>query len=139
MSEYTPTTKQVRNLHAFAYAWRSRDDTAEGETDLSELRTRQRAEFDRWLSSVIAAAKAEQREEDAREKYAEITDSMVANAARALDVHRWKDMGIDWVSCECGARMENPYADPLTAFPADVAFRAHLARAAIRAAGGSDE
>jgi len=45
--------------------------------------------------------------------------------AEAINVHRWKDMGIDWCSCECGEVLRGDGS--LAAFPADAAFRMHLA------------
>lgn len=54
---------------------------------------------------------------------------VVEAAAEVLSVHRWKSMGVASVSCECGAIL---YGDSsLTQFPADEAFRKHLARAAL--------
>lgn len=46
--------------------------------------------------------------------------------SEVLGEHRWKDMGIDWCSCECGEIMRGESL--LTTFPADEAFRAHLAQ-----------
>jgi hypothetical protein len=48
-------------------------------------------------------------------------------AAEALAVHRWKSMGVSSAECECGAVLHGD-ADP---FPADEAFRAHLAAAVL--------
>lgn len=47
-SKYTPTTEQVRKAYGFS-------NVPDGS-----------AEFDRWLAGVVADAKAEQREADAR-------------------------------------------------------------------------
>lgn len=45
--------------------------------------------------------------------------------AEVLNVHRWKSMGVSSVQCECG---EVLYGDEsLTQFPADEAFRRHVA------------
>lgn len=42
-----------------------------------------------------------------------------------LNTHRWESMGVSSVSCECG---EICYGDEsLTQFPADEAFRRHVA------------
>ena len=41
-----------------------------------------------------------------------------------LDEHRWKSMGVSSVDCECGAIL---YGPGLTQFPADEAFRRHIA------------
>jgi len=49
-AEYTPTTKRVRDLFTWAYAWRTADYPEDGDVDLSVLRARNRAEFDRWLA-----------------------------------------------------------------------------------------
>lgn len=46
-----------------------------------------------------------------------------------LGAHRWKDMGIDWCSCECGAILRGDAS--LTGFPADNAFREHVADAIL--------
>ena len=43
----------------------------------------------------------------------------------ALDTHRWKSMGVSSVECECGGVLHGP--DDLTEFPADEAFRRHVA------------
>lgn len=53
----------------------------------------------------------------------------IATVADVLDAHRWKTMGVASVECECG---EILYGDEsLTQFPADEAFRSHLARAVL--------
>jgi hypothetical protein len=44
------TTDRIRNLYSWAFAWRTSDDVEHGETDLSAVRDKQRAEFDRWLA-----------------------------------------------------------------------------------------
>lgn len=52
-------------------------------------------------------------------------------AMAALDAHRWKSMGVASVQCECGAIL---YGDEsLTQFPADEAFRRHVAESVIHA------
>lgn len=49
--------------------------------------------------------------------------------AQVFDTHRWKSMGVTSVECECG---EILYGDHnLTKFPADDAFRAHLAEGVL--------
>lgn len=74
----------------------------------------------------------------------EPSDAQVQAVAAALDIHRWKTMGVASVQCECGEVIE---LDPIStgeaienaalqAFPADAAFRLHMARAALRAAEG---
>lgn len=60
----------------------------------------------------------------------QIPADAITAAAEALAVHRWKTMGVRSVECECGA-VRYGDADP---FPADVAFRVHLAEAALEAA-----
>ncbi|WP_146843019.1 hypothetical protein [Cellulomonas composti] len=60
-------------------------------------------------------------------------DDAVERAARALDEHRWKSMSVRSAECECGEIITGD--DSLTEFPADEAFRRHLARAALAAAG----
>lgn len=70
-----------------------------------------------------------------------LSDDNVERAAKVLDVHRWKTMGVSTVECECGEIIGVPTFDTgdaiedsvLQAFPADRAFRLHLARAALRA------
>ena len=75
-----------------------------------------------------------------------ITDEMVDAATQALGVHRWKTMGVNTVECECGEIIGLPDAERtgdliedsiLQAFPADLAFRKHLARVALEAAEGA--
>jgi len=51
----------------------------------------------------------------------------VPAAMNALAVHRWKTMGTGSVECECGEVVHGD-ADP---FPADEAFRRHLAEAMV--------
>jgi hypothetical protein len=48
MTEQPLSDERVRDLFAWAYAWRSAD--GDGETDLSGVRARNRAEFDRWFA-----------------------------------------------------------------------------------------
>lgn len=56
---------------------------------------------------------------------------MTSPIERVLDIHRWKSMGVSSVQCECG---EILYGDgSLTQFPADEAFRAHVAAEIARA------
>jgi len=62
-----------------------------------------------------------------------IAPARVAAAAAALDRHRWKTMGVDSTLCECGEVVHGDAA--LTTFPADVAFREHIAVAMLTAAG----
>lgn len=70
-----------------------------------------------------------------------VTEAQVQAAAAALDVHRWKTMGVGSVECECGEVIGVEKADTgdliedfaLTAFPADAAFREHIARAMLAA------
>jgi hypothetical protein len=59
----TLTTERVADLYAWAFAWRSSDDA--GSTNLSGLRTSNRAEFDTWLAEHDRAVKAEALEEAA--------------------------------------------------------------------------
>jgi hypothetical protein len=69
------------------------------------------------------------------------TEAQVQAAAAVLDVHRWKTMGLGTVECECGDVLSVDRADTgdliedfvLTSFPADVAFREHIARAMLAA------
>lgn len=49
--------------------------------------------------------------------------------AEVLSVHRWKSMGVASVECECGAILYGD--DKLTQFPADEAFRDHIADAVL--------
>ena len=60
-------------------------------------------------------------------------DSAVTAAAEALNVHRWKSMGVSSVECECGAILTST-EPPLTKFPADEVFRQHMAEAMLSAA-----
>lgn len=65
----------------------------------------------------------------------EIGSEEVEAAAGALGVHRWKSFSVSSVECECG---EILHGDPsLISFPADEAFREHLAHAALTAARSS--
>ena len=48
-----------------------------------------------------------------------------------LDVHRWKSMGVASVECECGEIVHG--SDSLTQFPADEAFRTHVAAEQVKA------
>lgn len=50
---------------------------------------------------------------------------------KVLDYHRWKTMRVDTVQCECGIILKGP--DTLAEFPADEAFRRHLANEVKRA------
>lgn len=54
----------------------------------------------------------------------------ITAAAEALATHRWKTMGVASAECECGTVVHGD-ADP---FPADEAFRRHLATAVLEAA-----
>lgn len=66
------------------------------------------------------------------------TDAIMA----VLDAHRWKSMGVSSVECECGQILYGQGDDePLTQFPADEAFRRHVAAEVLRAfrPGTSDE
>lgn len=49
------------------------------------------------------------------------------NIAAVLAVHRWKNMSTRSVQCECGAVIFTALGAELTQFPADDAFRLHLA------------
>lgn len=51
----------------------------------------------------------------------------VEDVAGVLDVHRWKTMGVASIECECGETLHG--AGSLAQFPADQAFRQHIARA----------
>jgi len=64
MSEYTPSFERVRDVYSWAYAWRTRDNVDEGESDLSGLRESNRAEFDRSLAAHDAAVRSDQIEKD---------------------------------------------------------------------------
>lgn len=74
----------------------------------------------------------------------EPSEAMVKAVAESLGVHRWKTMGVASLECECGevlglepVNTGDAIEDAaLQAFPADLAFRQHLALAALRAAGG---
>lgn len=66
-----------------------------------------------------------------------VTDEAVARAVEALGAHRWKTMGVGTVECECGAIIGSPDDTRLQGFPADEAFREHLARAVLEAAAGA--
>lgn len=59
------------------------------------------------------------------------TDPAVTAAAEALNVHRWKSMGVSSVECECGAILHGETS--LTQFPADEVFREHIALAVVDA------
>tara|TARA_R110002051_G_scaffold1853_2_gene10168 strand:- start:4923 stop:5279 length:357 start_codon:yes stop_codon:yes gene_type:complete len=62
-TEYTPSFERVRDVYSWAYAWRTRDNVDEGDTDLSGLRESNRAEFDRALAAhdrEVAAKAAKQ-------------------------------------------------------------------------------
>ena len=54
-----PSIERVADLYSWAYAWRSRD--GDDDTDLSALRKRNRAEFERALEVEIARRVAEAR------------------------------------------------------------------------------
>lgn len=58
----TLTDEEVRLSYACAYAWRTDDDIEGGERDLSDVRARKGADFERWLAAVIARAKREARD-----------------------------------------------------------------------------
>ena len=60
-----------------------------------------------------------------------MTRADVEKVAEVLNVHRWKSMGVASVECECGEILYGP--EGLTQFPADEAFRLHVARATIAA------
>lgn len=77
---------------------------------------------------------------------ADIPGQAVTAATEAIGAHRWKSMGTASVECECGEIIHGqsialgPSFDPdgpgyeTAAFPADEAFRRHLATAALGAA-----
>jgi hypothetical protein len=50
---------------------------------------------------------------------------LVEQAMGVLDTHRWRTMGVGSVECECGAIIVGD--DSLTGFPADEAYRRHIA------------
>lgn len=52
-TEYTPTTAVVRGTYSVAW------DSVTDPTDIKEVRNQATAEFDRWLETVRAEAKAE--------------------------------------------------------------------------------
>ena len=56
-----PSIERVADLYSWAYAWRSRD--GDDDTDLSALRKRNRAEFDRALDAEVARRVAEAKAE----------------------------------------------------------------------------
>jgi hypothetical protein len=70
----TPSMERIEDMYSWAYAWRTRDgetEDSEPETDLSELRGSQRAEFRRALAAHdagIVRATAERCAEIARRK-----------------------------------------------------------------------
>lgn len=68
-----------------------------------------------------------------RSQPVDVTETMVGAVIAALGAHRWKTMGVGTVECECGEVMSGPGVLEGN-FPADEAFRDHLARAALRAA-----
>lgn len=49
--------------------------------------------------------------------------------ASVLDLHRWSSMGTGTVLCECGALIQGD--GDLRGFPADKAFRHHIAAAVL--------
>ena len=53
----------------------------------------------------------------------------ITDATEALSVHRWNSMSAASAECECG---EILYGPGLTQFPADEAFRRHLAEAVLQ-------
>lgn len=55
--------------------------------------------------------------------------ALIEQAAELLSVHRWKSMGLNTVECECGAILSGGME--LTGFPADQAFRDHIATATL--------
>jgi len=59
------------------------------------------------------------------------------DVAEVFSVHRWKSMGVVSVECECGAILFGPAS--LTEFPADEAFRLHLADAVLALLPGRAE
>lgn len=61
--------------------------------------------------------------------------AVIERVAAALDVHRWKYMGVDWCSCECGAVMRGDGS--LTEFPGDKEFRMHIGRSVASAVAAS--
>lgn len=58
---------------------------------------------------------------------------LIDRIAEVLNVHRWKSMGVRSVECECGEVISQG-ADTLTlgGFPADEAFRRHIAAEVTR-------
>ena len=59
--------------------------------------------------------------------------SRLAVVMTVLDRHRWSSMGPSMVQCECGAVVTGPANPNLTRFPADQAFREHMAREVLDA------
>jgi hypothetical protein len=58
---------------------------------------------------------------------------LIDRIAEVLNVHRWKSMGVASVECECGKVISQGAESPtLTAFPADEAFRRHIAAEVTR-------
>lgn len=49
----------------------------------------------------------------------------VEEIMQVLDEHRWNTMGVDTVECACGEIIQGDGS--LTQFPADEAFRRHVA------------
>jgi len=62
---------------------------------------------------------------------------VITEVAEVLAVHRWKSMGLNTVECECGEILAGGME--LTGFPADQAFREHLAQAVLNAAAAKLE
>ena len=62
-----PSIERVADLYSWAYAWRSRD--GDDDTDLSALRKRNRAEFDRALEAEVVRRVAEAKAEAWDEGY----------------------------------------------------------------------
>ena len=56
-----PSIERVADLYSWAYAWRSQD--GDDDTDLSALRKRNRAEFDRALEAEVVRRVAEAKAE----------------------------------------------------------------------------
>lgn len=61
----------------------------------------------------------------------------VESVAKVLDIHRWQTMGVTSVQCECGEIIHGDSS--LTAFPADQAFREHIAQAILALIVGRGE
>lgn len=59
--------------------------------------------------------------------------ALIDRITEVLNVHRWKSMGVRSVECECGKVIsQGAETLTLTGFPADEAFRRHIAAEVTR-------